>query len=123
MPDDPPEAPKHPKPGARQADQRSMCSAAEEVLRYAWPHPLAERSPLTMERIVRLHIARLPEGMYLATSEDIQGLLAQGRTVSETVEIARDVARKLLELQQGSGPASELESPGDSFELPLVVSL
>ena len=54
-----------------------------------------------MERIVRLHIAKLPEGVYLATSEDIQGLLAQGRTVSETVEIARDVARKLLELQQG----------------------
>ena len=76
-----------------------------------------------MERIVRLHIARRPEGVYLATSEDIQGLLAQGRTVSETVEIARDVARKLLELQQGSEPASELASPGDSFELPLVVSL
>ena len=76
-----------------------------------------------MERIVRLQIAKLPEGVYLATSEDIQGLLAQGRTVSETVEIARDVARKLLELQQESEPAPELESPGDSFELPLVVSL
>ena len=76
-----------------------------------------------MGRIIRLQIAKLPEGVYLATSEDVQGLLAQGRTVSQTVEIARDVARKLLELQQGSEPAPELESPGDSFELPLVVSL
>ena len=49
------------------------------------------------ERIVRLHIERLPEGVYLATSEDVQGLVAQGRTVAEVVEIARDVARKLIE--------------------------
>jgi predicted RNase H-like HicB family nuclease len=51
------------------------------------------------ERIIRLHIERLPEGVYLATSDDVQGLVAQGRTGAETVEIARDVARKLLEAQ------------------------
>ena len=50
-----------------------------------------------MEHIVNLHIEKLPEGVYLATSEDIPGLVAQGRTISETLEIARDVARKLLE--------------------------
>jgi predicted RNase H-like HicB family nuclease len=50
-----------------------------------------------------LHVERLPEGGYLATSEAIQGLVAQGRTVSETLEIARDVARRLLESQQLSG--------------------
>ena len=42
---------------------------------------------------------KLPEGLYLATSEDIQGLVAQGRTVAETMEIARDAARRLLEAQ------------------------
>ncbi len=52
-----------------------------------------------MERIVTLHIEKLPEGVYLATSDDIQGLVAQGRTIQETVEIARDVAKKLIELQ------------------------
>ena len=52
-----------------------------------------------MERIVRVHIEKLPEGVYLATSDEVQGLVAQGRTVSETLEIARDVARKLLELR------------------------
>ena len=51
------------------------------------------------ERIVRIHIEKLPEGVYLATSEDVQGLVAQGRTITETLEIARDVARKLIEAQ------------------------
>jgi predicted RNase H-like HicB family nuclease len=52
-----------------------------------------------MERIVNVHIEKLPEGAYLATSDDVQGLIAQGRTIAETLEIARDVARKLLEAQ------------------------
>ena len=52
-----------------------------------------------MERIVNLHIEKLPEGVYLASSDDIPGLVAQGRTVTETLEIARDVAKKLLEAQ------------------------
>ena len=55
------------------------------------------------ESCVMLHVERLPEGGYLATSEAIQGLVAQGRTVAETLEIARDVARKLLEIQQFRG--------------------
>ncbi|MEA3417253.1 MAG: DUF1902 domain-containing protein [Thermodesulfobacteriota bacterium] len=50
-----------------------------------------------MERIINLHIEKLPEGVYLATSDDVQGLVAQGRTVSESIEIARDVARRLFE--------------------------
>ena len=49
-----------------------------------------------MEKILNLHIEKLPEGFYLATSDSIQGSIAQGRTVSETTEIARDVAKKLL---------------------------
>ena len=50
-----------------------------------------------MERIVNLHIEKLPEGVYLATSDEVQGLVAQGRTIQETLEIAHDVAKKLLE--------------------------
>lgn len=52
-----------------------------------------------MEKVANLHIERLPEGVYLATSEDISGLIAQGRTITETSGIARDIARKLLEAQ------------------------
>lgn len=50
-----------------------------------------------MEGTIQIHIEKLPEGVYQATSDDIQGLVAQGRTITETVEIARDVADKLLE--------------------------
>ena len=52
-----------------------------------------------MEHMVQLHIERLPEGVYLATSDDIQGLVAQGRTITETIEIARDIAKKLIDSQ------------------------
>jgi hypothetical protein len=45
----------------------------------------------TVEKIVNLHIEKLPEGIYLATSDDVPGLVAQGRTITETLEIARDV--------------------------------
>jgi predicted RNase H-like HicB family nuclease len=55
---------------------------------------------MKMEKIVNIHIEKLPEGFYLATSNDIEGLVAQGRTISETIEIARDIAKKLFEAQQ-----------------------
>jgi predicted RNase H-like HicB family nuclease len=54
---------------------------------------------IAMEHLIRLHIEKLPEGLYPATSDDVQGLIAQGRTIQETLEIARDVARKLIEAQ------------------------
>lgn len=52
-----------------------------------------------------MHIEKLPEGVYLATSDEVQGLIAQGRTLQETIEIARDVAKKLIELQADRGHA------------------
>jgi predicted RNase H-like HicB family nuclease len=76
---------------------------------------------LIVERIVQIHIEKLPEGVYLATSDDVQGLVAQGRTVAETLEIARDVARKLLEAQSERDDVSSATSVADSFDYPLVV--
>ncbi|MDI9334736.1 MAG: hypothetical protein QM533_10210 [Cytophagales bacterium] len=55
-----------------------------------------------MERMIQLHIEHLPEGVYLATSDDVQGLVAQGNTLQNTLEIARDVAKKLIESQSDS---------------------
>ena len=69
------------------------------------------------EHIVRIHIEKLPEGVYLATSDDVQGLVAQGRTIAETVEIARDVARKLLEAQENI----QLPQASESFDYSLIV--
>ncbi len=55
------------------------------------------------EVVIKLHIEPLEEGGYLATSEDLPGLVAQGRTIAETIEIAQDVARKLVESYQAHG--------------------
>ena len=41
---------------------------------------------------ITLDIGKLPEGYYLVTSTDIQGLVAQRKTLGETVEIAENVA-------------------------------
>jgi predicted RNase H-like HicB family nuclease len=75
-----------------------------------------------MEKIINIHIEKLKEGFFLATSENIQGLVAQGRTITETLEIARDVAKKLLEAQENENIKFELRPLSDSFEYPLVVS-
>jgi predicted RNase H-like HicB family nuclease len=74
-----------------------------------------------MEQVINLHIEKLPEGVYLATSDDVQGLVAQGRTIQETLEIARDVAKKLIEAQTGSGAASLAPADG-AFDYPLIVA-
>jgi predicted RNase H-like HicB family nuclease len=74
-----------------------------------------------MEQIVRIHIEKLPEGVYLGTSEDVQGLVAQGRTVAETLEIARDVARRLLEAQDERKSKTTLPAVGEQLDCLLVV--
>lgn len=74
-----------------------------------------------MERVLRLHVEKLPEGVYLATSDEVQGLVAQGRTITETLEIARDVAKKILEARAERAEAAELPAAGDSFDYSLIV--
>jgi len=75
-----------------------------------------------MEQIVNLHIEKLPEGVYLATSDDVPGLVAQGRTITETLEIARDVTKKLIEARAERQEQIKLVDAADSFDYPLVVS-
>ncbi len=75
-----------------------------------------------MEKIIKLKVEKLPEGVYLATSDDIQGLVAQGRTIAETLEIARDVAKKLLELQNDN-LSSKQEIVYKNLEIPIVIGL
>lgn len=70
-----------------------------------------------MEKLLQIQIERLPEGVYLATSENLQGLVAQGRTVTETLEIARDIARKLIEAQSTDYRLTAIE---DSLDYTLL---
>jgi predicted RNase H-like HicB family nuclease len=74
-----------------------------------------------MEKVIYIHIDKLPEGLYLATSENIQGLVAQGRTIVETIEIAKDVAKKLIEAQEEQ--ISGLKTFTESFDYPLVIGV
>lgn len=55
------------------------------------------------EFFLKLRIEPLEEGGFVATSRDLPGLVAQGRTRAETIEIAQDVARKILELHVERG--------------------
>ncbi len=63
------------------------------------------------EYLISIKIEELKEGSYLAKSDDLQGLIAQGRTIAETMEIAQDVARKLIEsyIEHGDPLPFELE--------------
>lgn len=75
------------------------------------------------ERLFHLHIELLPEGVYLATSDDVQGLVVQGRTIAETVEIAKDVARRLIEAQLERKQTVPLASAGACLDLAVVVGV
>ena len=78
------------------------------------------------EVLVAVQVEQLPEGGFLATSDELPGLVAQGRTVAETVEIAQDVARKLAEsyLEHGEElPMALQASFGDNVELRIPITI
>jgi predicted RNase H-like HicB family nuclease len=80
-------------------------------------------SVVSDEYTIRLSIEALPEGQFVATSDDLPGLVAQGRTVAETVDIARDVARKLIEsyIEHGDPLPPGLRPVTDRLELHVAV--
>lgn len=49
------------------------------------------------ETSIRLHIEPLDGDGFLATSPDVPDLVAEGRSITETVEIAQGLARKIAE--------------------------
>jgi len=73
-----------------------------------------------MSYYISLNIEKLPEGFYLATSDQVQGLVAQGRTINETIEIAKDVARKILEARE---EIAGLKQVKNKFKYPLIMEM
>jgi predicted RNase H-like HicB family nuclease len=55
---------------------------------------------------INLDIEKLPKGYYLATSKDVEGLVAQGKTFEETIEIAEDVAKLILRAKKSDQTSS-----------------
>ena len=49
------------------------------------------------EATIRLRIEKLAGDRFLATSPDVPGLVAEGRSVAEATEIAQGLARKIAE--------------------------
>ncbi len=81
--------------------------------------------------MIDIKIEALEEGGYLALSEDLPGFLAEGRSYQETLEIAQDVARKLIEsyiehndplpdkIQKQIGKKNKISK----FKIPVAVAL
>jgi predicted RNase H-like HicB family nuclease len=71
------------------------------------------------ETTIRLHVEPLEEGGYLASSPDVPGLLAEGRSIAEVAEIARDVARKTAEscLEHGDPLPPALSGVSDNMPI------
>jgi predicted RNase H-like HicB family nuclease len=75
-----------------------------------------------MELAIRIQVEELPEGVVLATSEDLPGLVAQGRTVAEALDIARDIARKLIEAKREREGVPPFPSAGEQRDYLIVVA-
>ena len=75
------------------------------------------------EYTINSKVQELPEGQYLATSDDLPGLIAQGRTVAETLEIAQDVAKKLIEsyVEHGDPLPTNLQKIQNNMQFKLAV--
>ena len=49
------------------------------------------------ETVIRLLVEEVETGVFVATSPDVPGLVAQGRSITEASEIAQGLARKIAE--------------------------
>lgn len=79
------------------------------------------------EVTIRLHVEPLEEGGFLATSPDVPGLVAEGRSITEAVEIAQGLTRKIVEscLEHGDPlpPILSNTSVKPSFDLVVPVGV
>jgi len=75
-----------------------------------------------MELAIQIQVEELPEGLFLATSDELSGLVARGRTVAEALEIARDVARKLIEARRERDGVPNLPTTSGRRDYTIVVA-
>ncbi|MCG3132909.1 MAG: hypothetical protein FLDDKLPJ_03790 [Phycisphaerae bacterium] len=79
------------------------------------------------EGLIRLTLEPLNDGGYVATSPDVPGLVAEGRSMTEAVEIAQGLARKIAEscLEHGDPlpPALSNAARGGTIEAVVPVGM
>ena len=79
-----------------------------------------------MQTLIKLKIEKFIEDgeeYFLATSDDLQGLVAEGKTVQEAIEIAEDVAKVLLDLEKENNRDFQLQNLPSRFEYPLILEV
>jgi predicted RNase H-like HicB family nuclease len=79
-----------------------------------------------MPNPINLTIERFQENgqdYYVATSADIQGLVAEADTIDAVIDIAKDLIPILLELETKDRQSSPIIlSTANQFQIPLLVS-
>ncbi|WP_013321329.1 type II toxin-antitoxin system HicB family antitoxin [Gloeothece verrucosa] len=79
-----------------------------------------------MKTLIKLKIERFFENeaeYFVATSDDLQGLVAEGKTIQEAIEIAEDVAKGLLALEKELNDSLQLQAVPSQFEYPLIMEV
>jgi len=79
-----------------------------------------------MKTLINLKIEKLVEEQeeyFVATSEDLEGLVAEGKTIEEVIDIAQDIAKVLLELEKEGDHTPHLKDLPSTFEYPLIMEV
>ncbi len=79
-----------------------------------------------MKTLIKLKIEKFIESeeeYFVATSEELEGLVAEGKTIEEVVEIAQDVAKTLLQLQKKTNSNIKIEDFPSVFEYSLILEV
>jgi predicted RNase H-like HicB family nuclease len=80
-----------------------------------------------MKTLIQLKIEKFEEEgheYFVATSDELQGLVAEGETIDKTIEIAEDVARILIEFEkEQKGNHINLRTMPQNFEYPLILEV
>lgn len=79
-----------------------------------------------MKTLIRLKIDKFKENnitYFVTTSDDLEGLVAEGETIEQVREIAQDVAKILLEFEQNNNNKNIILDIPNEFEYPLFMEI
>ncbi len=79
-----------------------------------------------MKTLIKLKIEKFVEQekeYFVATSDDLEGLVAEGKTIEEVIDIAQDVAKVLLELEKETDNKVKVKDIPSIIEYPLIMEV
>jgi predicted RNase H-like HicB family nuclease len=86
---------------------------------------MKKENPMS-ETAIRLHVEEFDDSVFVATSPDVPGLVAEGRTLTEAAEIAQGLVRKFAESCIAHGdplPPALADTPNRTIELLVPVGV